>query len=394
MAKTSVTPLIAGGRSASGALEAGEVILSLTDDGQLTVTYRLDEAFASNGSTGDSRDDWGISEIHFDFGSEKTSIPVTRAGNPQIGLFDFGGRTAVFAESVDASEISFTVEGVTEDELNYWAAHATVSQRDAVEAFNESLPDQVTFKMTDGPSSGDTSYWKNTVTSPDETWLNGTFDGWCVDTGRTMATGTTYKANVYSSLEDELTGIVDKSLNFDRVNWLLNNADLLVGQVLYDTISFGAFDNANSPDYVNGGVAAEADVGGGTGANLGEITYADIQRAIWGLIDDSQSTSGLSGWSAARADELADRAYVEGYDFNPECDDKVAVIFQPVNGSGGTVNQVTIGQVTMISPTGSCEGRDETTWAITGGIAGLGGEGVFGRSWAEYNQGGLVASMA
>lgn len=392
MAKKLVTPLIAGGGSASGAINAGEVILLLAND-QLTVTYRLNEAFAGNGSAGDSRDDWGISEIHFDFGLEKTSIPVTRSGDPQIGRFDFGGKTAVFVESEDPSEISFTVADVTEADLSHWAAHATVSQRDAVEAFNESLPDQVTFQMTDDPSSGDTSYWKNTVTSPDETWLNGTFDGWCVDTSRTMSAGTTYKANVYSSLEDELTGIVDKGLNFDRVNWLLNNADLLVGKTLKDEISFGTFSDADSRDYVNGGVA-QGDIVTGTGAGLGEITYADIQRAIWGLIDDSQSTSGIGGWSAARADELADRAYVYGYGFSPECDDKVAVIFQPINGSGQTVNQVTIGQVTMISPTGSCEGRDETAWAITGGIAGLGGEGVFGRSWAEYNRGGLVDAMA
>lgn len=385
-----ITPLIVGGGNASGAVEAGTVSLELIDE-QLHVSYKLYDEYISNSTAGDSRDDWGISEIHFDFGKDLGAFPLTKSGNPQVGRFDFGGRQVTFEPTNTSSEIKFVVDNVSsDDELNnlkYWAAHAVVSLRDAVTAFNESLPDQVTFKMTDGPSSGDTSYWKNTVTSPDETWLNGTFDGWCVDTGRTMSAGTTYKANVYSSLEDDLTRIVDKSLNLDRVNWLLNNADLLVGQSLYDEISFGTSSNANSPDYVNGGEGVAID---GTGANLGVITYADIQRAIWGLIDDTQSTSGLSGWSAARADEIADRAYVYGKDFAPECDDKVAVIFQPINSTGNTVNQVTIAQVTMISPAGSCDGRDETGWAITDGIAGLGGANRFGSSWAEYNSSQLT----
>lgn len=388
MAKEFSKPLIAGGGSTKGAMLIGEVTLLLQDDGQLIVTYQLDESFANQETSGDSRDDWSLSEIHFDFGSEQDSIPVTRAGNPQIGRFDFGGKTVTFLETGDSSVIRFSVEDVALSDLNFWAAHATISQRDAVEAFNESLPEQVTLRMTDGPSPGDDSYWKTTVTSPEETWLDGTFNGWCVDTGRTIATNTTYTANVYSSLEGDLSGVVDKGLNFDRVNWLLNNAELLVGETLYDEVSYGS-SHASPEDYENGGEVSDLLTGTGTGNNLGEITYGDIQRAIWGLIDNTTSTAGLSSWSSARADEIADRAYIEGRGFNDklDCDDQIAVIFQPINASGETSHQVTIAQVTLVAPGGSCDGREETAWAIDGGPGGLGGLGSFGgSSWAEYNQ--------
>jgi hypothetical protein len=374
--------LVAGGGSAAGATEIGSVKLLLDGD-TLTVTYDASQA------EGDSRDDWSLDEIHFDFGADlRVDIPVNRARSPQIGLFDFGGYDNVrFIDTGDPSVIKFEIDGVESEQLANWAAHASVSQKGAVEAFNESLPDQVSLRIVDYPSSGDSSYFKTQISGSSEEWLNGTYDGWCVDVGRTINLNTNYTANVYSSIGDDLTGIVDKPSNMDRVNWLLNNAEFLVGQEIFDSVVYkgGSTGSGWSNDYSNGGVAVDSDVLTGTGTSLGIITYADIQRAIWGLIDSQSSTSGLTGLSHARADELADRAFIEGKGYMPGCNDKAAVLFEPVNGNGDASNQVTIGQVTIISPNGTCDGREETAWAITGGIGGLGGDNMFGGSWAEYN---------
>lgn len=392
------TPLIVGGGNAAGAVMAGEVTLELIGD-KLHVIYKLDEDFASNSTDGDSRDDWSLSEIHFDFGDGLGSFPLAKGGgarggggNPKIGKFDFGGKTAEFVEgyepSLGSSEVRFTVDNVVLSEHQdwYWAAHATVSQRSAAQAFNDSLPTQVTYKLTDGPDQNEgseTSYWEATIMDSNESWLNDTFQAWCVDTGGTASEGQTFTGNVYSSIADDLTGIpVDKPRNFDRVNWLLNQSEYLVGKTLFDTVSYGG-DTAACSDYADGGTAVG--VGSGTGDDLGKITFGDIQRAIWGLIDDTQSTAGLGSYSLNRADELADLAYINGKfngsSFEPDCGDTVAVILEPISAD----RQVVIGQVILAEASYPCDGSSETGWAITDGIAGLGGDGRFGSSWAEYN---------
>lgn len=383
-----ITPLIIGGGNVSGAVDAGYVKLEL-DGEKLSVTYKLYDDFALNSSSGDSRDDWGISKIHFDFGTEKeASFPLARNGNPQVGQFDFGGKTAQFESGYEpsstASEVRFSVDGVDLSDLTYWAAHASVSQRTAIQAFNESLPTQVSFRLTDGPDrDGDdpeTSYWEASITGSSESWLNDTFKAWCVDTGGEAKEGNSFTASVYSSIADDLTGVpVDKPLNFDRANWLLNNAQYFVGKDLTDTVKYGT-GSAACDDYVNGGTATDWDLVT-DGGSLGTITFGDIQRAIWGLIEGTQSTAGLGSYSLARADELADLAYIYGKGFVPECDGTVAVVLKPTSSG----KQAVIGQVTMAEASYPCGGSSETGWAITNGIDGLGGNDRFGRSWAEYN---------
>jgi hypothetical protein len=296
---------------------------------------------------------------------------------------------------------------VPENVINL-AAHANVSQLGGLDALEYALPDQVTMRVQ-YPVAGGDSYFNTTITSSDATWLNGTYDGWCVDIGRTIQQ-TNYTANVYSSYEDLPAGLIDKPGNLDAVNWLINNADLVVGQALTDDVVFGTYGPpypGNSPlpgdypetDPITGGTQ-------GTGDNLGSITYGDIQRAIWALIDNSQSTSGLGSFDRARADELADRAYLYGQDFTPECDDKIAVVLQPVNASGGTNAQVTIAQVTFAELEIPCEGREETAWGEGGydAYGNIGNQnnmdvlgGIFtDTSWAMYSSfqvpdGGLMS---
>lgn len=384
------TDLIAGGGSQNSALDVGNITYEYDGTQYLTVTYNIVDP-----TSGDLRDDWFITEAHFDYSIDDLSgIPINNRGNPKIGLFDYNSGFLPLDGSGGETEYSFTIDvgDLEPGETINFAAHAVVSQLEGLEALEYSLPDQVTMRIVDYPSSGDNSYFDTQITSTDASWLNGTYDGWCVDTGQTIGLNTNYTANVYSSYED-LTGIVDKPNNLDAVNWLLNNFQ--VDQPLEDLVIYGGFENANPSQYPNSGDPITG-INPGTNNDLGDITYGDIQRAIWGLIDNTQSTSGVGSFSNARADELADRAYLYGQDFTPECGDKVALILQPVNAGGGTNAQITIAQVTLAELEIPCEGGEETAWGEgaydayngTGDQNNpvVGGGSFTDTSWAMYSQ--------
>ncbi len=377
--------LIASGGSASSAIDLGKAELNYDETNkQLLITYSIEDQ-----TPGDSRDDWSINDFHFDFGKTLDAIPRTKVGNPTVGLFDYSSAKTTATYSPDRSSVTFTVNNVDEgDFVKYWAAHSVVSQRDAIRAFNESLPDTATISVK-YPFEGSSSYLQSTISGSSETWLNGTFQGWCIDTGNSIGQNTAYPAKVYSSLEESsLSGFVYKWDNMNAVNWLLNN--FKVDDTLTDEWSYGEPD-AEFSDYVNGGPLETDSITGVEGTNpLGQITYGDIQRAIWALIEDG-SGAGLGSYEDARADELADRAYFFGRNYTPSCNDKAAVVFRPVNGAS-TSAQVTIAQVTIASPGGSCDGRQETAWGVTGGIPGLSdGMNNFSKStWSEYNVANLV----
>jgi hypothetical protein len=83
-----------------------------------------------------------------------------------------------------------------------------------------------------------------------------------------------------------------------------------------------------------------------------------VQRAVWALIEDHQSNSGLGAWSQCRVDEILANAYTNGEGFEPDCGDVVAVILRPVGGQ-----QVTIAQVSFAAVQVLCDAQDETAWA-------------------------------
>jgi hypothetical protein len=68
-----------------------------------------------------------------------------------------------------------------------------------------------------------------------------------------------------------------------------------------------------------------------------------VQRAIWALVDDAQSASGLGSWSQCRVDEILAGAYANGEGYVPPCGGVFAVILAPVSA-----NQIIIAQVTSI----------------------------------------------
>ena len=321
-------PAVAAG-SYSTDLVAGqhEVVgtVTVTDDGQdVTVTYDIDA------------DDVFISEWHLyvDGDAPKKHSP---------GRFPYG-EEGTFDTSVSQT-VSLSDLGLSGGDSVYVAAHAVVEfveEWDApdFEQFELNLPDQVT--IVPQHAGGGDSYWDITVSGGGD--LDGTYDGWCVDTDRSMASGRSYTADVISSSDPDLdASYVEYFENFDQVNWIINQ------------------------DYVG-----SASPSGGT------YTYGDVQKAIWTLVEDNPSSGGLGSWSQTRVDEILADAATYGVYFEPACEERIAVLLVPTNGSSTTA-QIVIAQITVIEVGLPCEplsSYDETAW----------GEGdlAFKQSWASY----------
>ena len=291
--------------------DIGEVVIEMVD-GKLNVTYRVDV------------DGWYLRLLHLEVQADVEDIPQA-SGNPKIGLFSF-------TEPFDPPVKEYTFEGIEVDDysLVYVAAHAeAVMGVYDPEMIIPELPGTVTFNVT-YPYEGAESYFVIHVTGG---MLTGDYNGWCIDTDNVIYEGTEYTANVISSLtEAGLAGLVEKPANFPRVNWIINQ------------------------DFIGQG-----------------YTYGEIQLAIWTLLEDNLSTSGLGTWSQEKVDEIVALANESGAGFVPGCGDLVAIILQTVDEAGIPMNiQITIIQIPI-----ECEyDGDETAWAA--------GNGFPGASWAMY----------
>jgi len=258
------------------------------------------------------------------------------------GRFDFG------ADDVDGQSDSYSIPlaelGAGDGDLLYLAAHAAtnliVGFEEPALDLGDDVPDQVTISST-RPGG---SYWVTTVT--DGGSLDGTYAGWCVDTDRNMSPGATYTADVYTSYEAAAAGFVESPEHLDQLNWVINQ------------------------DFVG-----EASSGCG-----GNYTLGDVQRSIWTLIEDNNSTAGLGPWSQCRVNEILAGAAASGEGFEPGCFDQMAVMLVPVGSTPGNPGaQVIVAQVTVIEVDLECTpivGGEETAWAD--------GPYDFRRSWASY----------
>ncbi len=257
-----------------------------------------------------------------------SKLPIAeKTKNLVPGQFDYQG------DHDYVSEYTYTIPlgSWGNDKVLYVAAHAVVGylydcdDEDCdggvvnLDAFEISLPDTASIDVT-YPYSGASSYFPNIVVS-DGDGLDGDYEGWCIDIGRTINQNKEYTAKVYSSYETLPSGLVDKPDNLDMVNWLLNQD--FVGQT--------------SP------------------GGYGTYTYGDVQRAIWALIDYSQSEASIGSYSNARVNELL--ALAEDEDgFEPGCGEKIGVIFAPVGSDGKVTNQVVMIMIDL-----PCYG-EETAW--------------------------------
>ena len=156
--------------------------------------------------------------------------------------------------------------------------------------------------------------------------LFGVFDGWCVDVGRNLE-NPPFDVATLCSYDLGASMVVDKPAYLGAVNWLLNRVEkgLIIGQPAPEPC-------------------------------VGSYTYGDVQRAIWGLLDFSQSSNGLNGpenWSDCRANKLVEMASAHN-GFVPGCDELVGVLLVPY-GLDDQGKLGIVGQVTIIMVPASCD---------------------------------------
>ncbi|MBN1460346.1 MAG: hypothetical protein JXA57_12480 [Armatimonadetes bacterium] len=305
-AEPQVVPLMAGQHT-----QVGTVTVS-NDGANMTVTYDI------------TVDGWFLTTTHLYVGTKepKKSAP---------GQFPYKH------EDLYATSDTFTVTVVPGTKY-YVAAHADVlNENDIIgydcptlEELAALLPDSVLIKPVNYPNAG--SYVDLTLSGG----LSGTFPAYCIDATHTIYLGSEYAANVYSSFEqlpDYLTigddpGI-DNPENLDLVNWVVNQR--FIGKA--------------SP-------------------SGGFYTSADVQDAIWILIDDNPAVTATQNVKAAEIVQLA-LTYGEGFRPNFAAGDVFTIILAPVAAAG---YQTTIAQILLAELGVECTPiyKSETAWALGG----------------------------
>jgi hypothetical protein len=222
------------------------------------------------------------------------------------------------------------------DENIIVAAHADVQ---TVPENYFSPGDEVTIKVT---HPGVDSYFDVEISGGN--LLDDTYDSFCIDTDLNINPGREYTAVVYSSYDDHVddtTNVVEYHGNLTKVNWIINQ--YWVGQ------------DCDCADRL--------------------FTSGDVQRAIWELIDDTESAAGLGTWSQCCADVIRDDALANGDGFEPACDQLLALVLIPVSKTQRIIAQVVTATVEL-----SCfDPEKDTAWGY-GDVDPNGDQG----SWAMY----------
>ena len=221
--------------------------------------------------------------------------------------------------------------GVGVDDKVYIAAHAGVCKKmfvsGGLEEVEASLPAQVTVSATHSYDvSYDGAYF--IIEIKGGTSLDGTYDGWCIDTDHNMNDESDYLANVYSSYDLPAGNLgIEYPENLDLINYILNQ------------------------DYV----------GKSSGCD-GDYTYGDVQLAMWELIENDVpywyfDDHGIE-YDPCRITEIVNDATDNGDEFIPGCDELLAVILEP------TEITEDVGQLAIIGVPIPCEYEEgcETAW--------------------------------
>ncbi len=301
--------------------KAGEVLITLNGD-LLNVTFSAD-------------DGWAFSETHLSVTNSLDEVPATEGGNPAIGLFEYHAN-----HTPAVTEFTYNNISVDGNSQVYILAHAEVRPvlqwKTNLEEFSNSLPAEAIMSVQ-YPVAGSTSYFKTTITEGGI--LDDTFNGWCIDVDNVIYNNMDYPVKVISSYDPGFSslGLVENPQNMDLVNWIISQN----------------FPGTAAPDF-------------------NTYTYGDVQRAIWELLDDNYSESGLGLWSEERVKGILEEAAANGEDFVPQCGDKIAVILLPVDLTQPF-------QITMVEYPAACDpvyGSSETAWAA--------GYDFGGSNWAKY----------
>lgn len=306
--------------------EVGTVTVSLNGE-EVCVDYNLTEG------------GWMLTESHVFIGSLTEFNEVFSGGcNPAFGHFpyaatiDEGGQTASGCFDAPEGKFIVSVHGVVEGNCGADLA-----------ALEESLPLQRGAQPTywfEGdpkpPGVQPSFFWPMTVSDCPEglgpNWLDGAYDGWCMDPEEDIVDWLCHTVNVYSSYDENIPQIGNVNMaQLPLINWVINQH--WVGQT-YDS------DNA---------------------ANGTTFTYGDVTQAIWWLLEFVEEP-GLfppDGWpdnydgpyDMLRVGTIvADAA--DHYDYVPDCGELVVIVLDPVVST----TQPTFIYVPM--PCGNC--GDET----------------------------------
>ena len=302
------TDLIAGGGNPKSAIDAGDVLV-WNDADTLYVKYVTEG-------------DWCLAETLLAVGDELSDIPQTRKGSPIPGQFPYSEQHDCVTEytyeiplewdfdaelfiAAHAVVIQTDYDGNVVAEETGWGAGPEFPWKDWATYFNYTVQNEVcgtvlapidgqqvviaqtlysdlgdlnisgtVWIMVKYPVPGGSAYFPKIYIDVDKDgeW-DYIYEAWCVDTQNTINQNTTYEARVYNC-GDDLTGVVDNPDNKPIVDYIL------------------------SQDYV----------GKESGCDGTSYTYGDVQRAIWTVIDDGNSTAGLGSYSPCRVDEILDDA--------------------------------------------------------------------------------------
>ncbi len=317
--------LIAGGGSPASAIDVGEVCV-WEEDGDLYVKYIIDPEEQS--------DNWYITETHLHVATSLDDIPTAgRTNNPVPGRFTYGD------DHDYVTNYTYVIEDIGSGTDYYIAAHAVVETREGgFELLETMLPQCVEFNVI---FPGSSSYFDTTIMG--DGLLEGSYNGWCVQTGvRIEGDGRPYNAIVYSSYDYSLYEIYWPDWGNEEItleNFTLDNM-VYVNWII-------------NQDYVDTSVD-----------ELGTFTFGDVQMAIWHFVADVESMDAPDS-DTERVQYIIDAAIEEGEGFEPACGDKIALVFVPVdNCNDGNAVAVQINIIEYDFPCG--EARSETAWATEG----------------------------
>lgn len=211
------------------------------------------------------------------------------------------------------SEYTYTLPNLWDPGTRlFFSADAQVDRAGGTDALNVVLPNSATLTVT-APVSGGPAYFLSTITNGGI--LDGVYEGYCVDTHHTIAANSPVTVDVYSTFNPIPAGVIDHPERLNWVNWIL-------GQAFVGKTSPGGF---------------------------GTYTFGDVQRAIWTVISDTPSVSGLLSWSQDRVDEILADALIYGPTYVPGCNQPFAILLVPRDENGVVTDQITVAASTLVS---------------------------------------------
>ncbi|MFH6768351.1 hypothetical protein V8G56_06365 [Gaetbulibacter aquiaggeris] len=261
-----------------------------------------------------------LSSTHLSVVTSPELFPINNGGNPVNGAFEF---------SMTHDCISSYTYTVPKSKGQYIAAHAVVNCK-TTEASNEiflaNIPSTAYGCVTAKGVDAIDSYFNINISSAGI--LNGDYDAWCVDYDADLGDGHCFDADVYTTLDDLTSGPFEYPETFGSVNWILNQ------------------------DFISQG-----------------YTFAEIQYAIWRLIEGEALASNFYGPIDYAKARYLHQLSLNYSDYKPVCGEQLGIILVPRDGS----QSIIIGKTIECNEVGECE---ETAWGA--------GCDFPGNNWATY----------